>query len=72
MSEVSNVIRKITEQARSRSSDKLAMLCVTADAVSSANPEIAKRITSLALEWRSIEGEILPFVKMTFDDLPRS
>jgi hypothetical protein len=70
MSELANIIKSLAVQGRSRSSDKLALLCIAATSVSVDNPEMMKKIKTFTMEWRSVEGEIVPFVRTEFHDVP--
>jgi hypothetical protein len=67
MTETARMLKLVTEQGRSISTDKLSLLCITADSIAAANPEIAKRVTSFEMEWREISGTVVPFVRMTFN-----
>lgn len=70
MSQVAAELRRIAEQGISKSTDKLAMLCIAADTVTRNSPELMERVKSFSLEWNTSGKDILPVVKVEFHAPP--
>ncbi|MNK92050.1 hypothetical protein D3C87_1121680 [compost metagenome] len=66
MSQAATELRRIAEQGLSKSTDKLAMLCIATDTISRNSPELLERIKTFSLEWNTTGKDILPVIKIEF------